>query len=736
MLAATAVVVAESSVRVSVGVVILAVAVGGTASLGIVHSILATIRRPIEVLQSINQGQFDIVLPEAGADEIGALIRALTHLRDIGREREALAAENARQHRIRVDAIATFEIGFALFDVDDRMFIRNPIYAAMHEDFAEAIKPPITFAAIQRECIARGLVDLGGRDPEVWLAMRTAHREQSDEAFEMRLGSRWVSIRERRTQDGFMAEVYTDITATKRREADLEKARNEAEQVNRLKSEFLANMSHELRTPLNAIIGYSQILNEDLEAVGGASTVNDLRKIEGAGSHLLGLINDILDLSKIEAGKMEVFIEEFGIAALVEDVRLMIEPLAVRNNVTLTVNLAPDLGAMRSDVTKLKQSLLNFLSNAFKFAGGGHAELNVWRGPGQVLFTVSDTGIGMTEEQMARLFQAFQQADNSTTRRYGGTGLGLAITRSFARMLGGDVSVRSAPGQGSTFTLSLPDTPLDAGPQRAAAPALRDLRSEPTPSGGLSPTATILVTDDEEASRRIIGSHLLRENYRVLYANSGLEAIDIARREKPDAITLDIMMPQVDGWTVLRTLKADPDLAQIPVVLVSLAADRGLGFTLGAAAVLSKPIDRAELIAALRSHNAVNAGGRVLIVEDDPAARTVALRTMDRLGLAHALTTNGQEALDWLAENAKPSLILLDLLMPVMDGFEFLERLRADPRWNAIPVLVLTAKALTETERRVLAAAAQHVTLKSGSGRQDLTEALSEVMPIAAVSTS
>jgi len=704
---------------------------GGFVAYAVSGSILRTIRQPLDVLESINRGELEVVLPAAaGEDEIGSLIRALGHLRDVEQERAALEAENARQHRIRVDAIATFDIGFALFDLEDRLFIRNPRFSALHEGMEDEVRPGITFAEIQRRCIEKGLIDLGDRDPEAWLAMRLDHRARDPERFEMRLGRSWIGVTERRSRDGFMVEVYSDITASKRREAELERARSEAEQVNRLKSEFLANMSHELRTPLNAIIGYSQILQEDARDGGNEALLDDLLKIEGAGSHLLSLINDILDLSKIEAGKMEVFVESFEVAALADEVRLMIEPLAARNTNRLSVSCAPGMGTMRSDHTKVKQALLNLLSNACKFTRDGQVELRIWRDPGRVLFAVNDSGIGMTDEQQAHLFQSFGQADSSTTRRYGGTGLGLAITRSFARMLGGDVTVRSVPGEGSTFTLSLPDTSLDVSSRSHATSSDDAAEPEPAPAGQpAEAVATILVTDDEEVSRRIIGTHLLRENYRILYASSGTEALEIARRERPDAITLDIMMPKVDGWTVLRTLKADPELASIPVVLISLAADRGLGFTLGAAAVLNKPVERAELLAALRAHNVANQGSPVLVVEDDPAAREVALRTLERLGLPYALTANGQEALDWLEAHATPCLILLDLMMPVMDGFSFLRHLRAEARWREVPVLVLTAKPLTQEERAVLSSATQHVAMKSGSGRKDLTEALSEAIP-------
>ncbi len=512
------------------------------------------------------------------------------------------------------------------------------------------------------------------------------------------------------------------------REVELDRARGAAEHADRVKSEFLANMSHELRTPLNAIIGYSQLLQEDAEDEGNTSAVADLKKIESAGKHLLSLINDILDLSKIEAGKMDVFIEPVDIAALAEDVRLMVAPLAARNANTLSVVLDPGVDSMRSDHTKVKQSLLNLLSNACKFTREGRVDLTIQRDPeraGMLLFVVNDTGVGMTEAQQARLFEAFTQADSSTTRQYGGTGLGLVITRSFARMLGGDVSVRSAPGEGSTFTLALPLMPATAEP---AESDVTEPDAYPAGPVAAEARATVLLTDDDPASRRIIGAHLVREGYRVTYAQSGVEALELARRERPDAITLDIMMPQPDGWSVLQALKADPELASIPVVLISITADRNLGLALGAAAVLSKPVDRAELAAALREHCAVPDGEAVLIVEDDAATRQLSERTIERMGLRAALAADGQAALDWLETNAPPALILLDLLMPVMDGFAFLRHLRARAAWRDIPVLVLTAKTLTAEEREALAAATQRVVGKGDSAHLGLTQMLSEAI--------
>ncbi len=722
----------DTAKRVALAVIAAAVVLGVLLTVLVLRSILVPLRSLVIAIGGVTSGDADVVLPPDLGDEMGAMVRATALLRESQRERQRLAAEAEAQRRRLADAIGSIHEGFALYDAEDRLVVFNDTYASLHEGLRDILHPGASFEQVLREAIARGVVEPDG-DPEAWIAMRLRRRRAQGGPLELHFGPRWVRVTERRTHDGGTVAVYADITDIKQREVELDRARGAAEHADRVKSEFLANMSHELRTPLNAIIGYSQLLQEDAEDEGNTSTVADLKKIESAGKHLLNLINDILDLSKIEAGKMDVFIEQIDVAALVEDVRLMVEPLAARNANTLSVELEPELGAMQSDHTKVKQSLLNLLSNACKFTKEGRVALTIRRDPERsdmLLFAVSDTGVGMTEAQQARLFEAFTQADSSTTRQYGGTGLGLVITRSFARMLGGDVSVRSAPGEGSTFTLSLPQMPLPAEPAESDAPA-----PDAYPAGppAVEARATVLLTDDEPASRRIIGAHLAREGYRVIYAQSGAEALELARRERPDAITLDIMMPQLDGWSVLQALKADPELAAIPVVLISITADRNLGFALGAAAVLSKPVDRAQLAAALREHCAIPDGEAVLIVEDDAATRALSERTIERMGLRAASTANGQQALDWLEANPPPALILLDLLMPVMDGFAFLRHLRARAAWRVIPVLVLTAKTLTAEEREALMATTQRIVGKGESAHLGLTQVLSETIGQSAI---
>jgi signal transduction histidine kinase/CheY-like chemotaxis protein len=482
---------------------------------------------------------------------------------------------------------------------------------------------------------------------------------------------------------------------------EAERARAEAEAASRTKSIFLANMSHELRTPLNAIIGYSEILVEDAADRGDTTTVGDLQKIQGAGKHLLDLINGILDLSKIEAGRMDVYLEQIYLAKLVEDVRTIVEPLVKKNGNALLIRCAPDIGSMRTDLTKLKQSLINLLSNAAKFTQNGTVTLAVSReqppaGPARFTFHVSDTGIGMNEEQLGRLFQAFTQADSSTTRHYGGTGLGLTITRHFASMLGGTIQVTSKSGEGSSFIMTLPDQPIPASAPAAPAMPVAAAKDEAT---GL----TVLVVDDDPAVHDLLTATLTKENYRLLHARDGAEALEILRKTPPDIVTLDVMMPKVDGWSVLGMMKSDPALDHIPVIMVTIVDDRNLGYSLGASEFMTKPIDRARLLALVRRFAGHEPQARVLIVDDDPEVRDIVRTTLESSGLKTFQAANGRAAIEWLERHPPPSLILLDLLMPEMDGLEFINRIQDQGKLVDVPIVVLTAKELSAQERAFLA---------------------------------
>ena len=479
--------------------------------------------------------------------------------------------------------------------------------------------------------------------------------------------------------------------------------RQRAEEALRLasqhKSQFLANMSHELRTPLNAIIGITEMLHEDSQELGRVEEFEPLERVLRAARHLLALINDILDLSKIEAGRMDFHVESFAIDTVVQDVIQTVATLAEKNENTLEVDCDRGAGTMLADQRRLRQVLLNLTGNAAKFTQKGRITLRVRRTASEegdwVVISVADTGIGMTAEQQTRLFQDFMQADVSTTRKYGGTGLGLAISRRICQMMGGDISVDSEPGKGSTFTLRLPaEAASTAAPKPAAIPQ-QTARAIPPQQAPL-----ILVVDDDDAVRQVTTRFLAREGFSVATASGGREGLRLARELQPAAITLDIMMPDLDGWTVLAAIKGDPATAGIPVVLMTIVDERSRGYALGAADYMVKPIDWGGLAGVL--HGICDSAGRnVLVVDDDEALRAGLRHVLQRDGWQVAEAQNGRVALDRLAQSA-PDVIVVDLMMPEMNGFELLDALRSSERWRDIPILVLTAKDLTPEDRTSL----------------------------------
>jgi len=553
----------------------------------------------------------------------------------------------------------------------------------------------------------------------------------------------------------------------KKAEADLEKAREVAEEASRAKSLFLANMSHELRTPLNAILGYSEMLGEEAAELELEDFVPDLERINSAGKHLLALINDILDLSKIEAGKMELFVESFDVGAMIEDVASTLQRTIEGNGNTLRIEYS-NLGEMQADATKVRQCLLNLLANAAKFTKNGQITLEAHRermesldektvGREWMVFQVTDSGIGMSAEQVVKLFQSFAQADASTTRKFGGTGLGLALTRRFTQMMGGDVSVQSESEKGSTFTIKIParadashadalenenteseetsanekvhDQSSVEDALFAATKAEREAESE---DSEMLVGRCVLVIDDDAAQRELMRRFLEKEGFPSQTAAGGEEGLRLARQLKPVAITLDVMMSGMDGWSVLTTLKADAELHDIPVIMLTMVDDKNRGYALGAADYITKPVDRARLSHILEKYVCCNPPCPVLLIEDDEMTRHMMRQMLEREGWTVDEAPNGREALEVMERN-RPELILLDLMMPEMDGFDFAAQMHARAEWRSIPIIVLTAKELTADDRLRLNGYVQKVLQKTGQSREELMRQVRDLVARCAV---
>lgn len=559
------------------------------------------------------------------------------------------------------------------------------------------------------------------------------------------LGRRVMLLNARKLQAGHHGELIVlameDVTERRRAEEEAVAAKEASEAANQTKSMFLANMSHELRTPLNAIVGYSEMLHEEASEQGLDSFAVDLDKIHASGRQLLGLINDILDLSKIEAGKMELFLEDFDLKFLIDDVATTIGPMVKKNANVLKIECSADIGGMRADQAKVRQALFNLLSNAAKFTHEGSVTLHAVRERMDraewIVFRVIDTGIGLSPEKLLRLFQDFTQADASTTRKFGGTGLGLALTRRFCQMMGGDVTVQSKEGDGSIFTIKLPavvsqlEIPRSEDPRGEDAPTASIERRTGDPSP--APGTCVLVIDDNGSQRDLMRRFLVKEGYCVRTAATGEEGLRLAREMLPIAITLDVLMPGMDGWEVLKALKDDPALAEIPVIMLTMVDDAERGMTLGATEYLTKPVNRHRMANILERYACSASVCPVLVVEDDESVRTSMRLLLEKNGCKVAEAENGKTALA-LMEKDRPTLIFLDLRMEVMDGFEFVEQVRLHAEWRSIPIIVVTAQDLTSGERKRLNGNVEMILHKSGQSKERFLTQISDALSNSAVS--
>ena len=640
---------------------------------------------------------------------------------DVTERRRAQALVEQSRARL-ADAIESISDGFALWDQDDRLVLFNKRSQEIL-NLPDLFVAGVRFEDVIQPLVHRAYYDPSVGDTEAWFEKRLTLHRNAPSAHELKLADgTWLRVGEHRTQEGGTVTTWTDITTIKQREAELaemvghlEVARDEAMEASRTKSSFLANMSHELRTPLNAIIGLTELLCDNAARFGTEKALEPLRRVLRAGRHLLSLINDILDLSKIEAGKMDLTLESVAIRPVVDEMLGTARPLAEQNNNALELDCSDGIGSVHADNMRLRQILLNLLSNACKFTKAGTVCLRVTTvseaGRGWVNFAISDTGIGMAEEQLGRLFQEFTQADASTTRQFGGTGLGLAISRKLCRLMGGDITVTSVPGSGSTFTVRLP---AEAETVLAAASA-----PEATAAAEDSAHGTVLVIDDDATARELIAGHLAGTGFSVETAANGVEGLKKARALRPAAITLDIMMPDIDGWTVLAALRGEPALADIPVVIVTILDEPRRGIALGAAGYMTKPIDRDRLVEILSRYRRANRSGTVLVVEDDEEQRRLVRELLGARGWVVREAVNGRFALDALKEGL-PDIVLLDLMMPEMDGFELVAALQANPAWRDIPVVVVTALDLSAEDRRRLNGGVEQILSKNAHSPAEL----------------
>ena len=624
----------------------------------------------------------------------------------------------SRSRRLLAEVVGRAPVGIALLDADRAVSMSNHAFSSIlgvaeNVDGAPLARiAPVVARELERDiaaAIERGATPSDDAGRVLDLTDERGPRHVRVAAFPVALETRGDLYARG------AAVVVSDVTRQREDARELELARDEAMSANRAKSAFVANMSHELRTPLTSILGYGELLEEELAEGGGERFVDDVAKIKANARHLLGLINNVLDLSKIEARKADVRPVRFSLAALLSDVEATASGLMPQNNNRFEFELDDPGAAMTTDDLKLKQILINLIGNAAKFTRDGSIKLAVKGAPeGRVAFSVSDTGIGMTREQVDKLFQRFNQADETTTRKYGGTGLGLSLTRALARLLGGDIAVESEPGRGSTFVVDLPSRHAAAAP----SPEERGAGEAPAPGAGF-----VLVVDDDPSARDILRRILEREGFNVATTSSAEEALAIARDTPPAAILLDVMLPGADGWDALDQLRRDPRTRDIPVVVQTVLDEENVAYALGAAGFLQKPVSAARLREALESAHVEPAGRDILVLDDDEDTQTLVGETLRGEGWTVRSARDGAAALEEM-RRSRPDMLVVDLAMPGMDGYDFVGKVRGNPRWDRVPIVVLTAGDVARKEARALAGATSAIVRKGGMPRGDFAKTL------------
>tara|TARA_Y100000816_G_scaffold45954_1_gene28785 strand:+ start:702 stop:3689 length:2988 start_codon:yes stop_codon:yes gene_type:complete len=614
-------------------------------------SVFGGVNKAIEVLQALTSGDLNKTMPQrrglfrSEEDEVGELAKALEIYRGHLNEMETIRAEQARRRKERDSAIIEkMSILADELEGDSRTLILNDIN--------------------KMQSLAQESSQDKGEEASVEL-MTVAFTRMADEV-----------------------QVLID-TRTK----EMEESRDEALEANEQRSKFFANMSHELRTPLNAILGYGEMLYEECEDLGYEDLLPDLQKITSAGTHLLSLINNILDLSKIESGKMELYLTSFEIEKVVETLRDINAPLATKNDNGFKINVQDAIGSMTQDETKLRQCVTNFLSNAFKFTKGGLVTLDVFSlekdGEDMIEFKVTDNGDGMSEEGVAKVFEEYEQAERSTSATHGGTGLGLPISKRFAELMGGGVSVTSEKGVGSVFSIFIPRICEDQ----------EEVENEEI--GSLQGENICVLIDDDIAMHDLIRRTVKKAGMTLIGATNGEQGLNMIREAKPKLILLDVLMPGRDGWSILKECKSDAEIKDIPVVMVSQMSQESLAFSLGADDYLTKPIDRDKFLKIVQElTGSFKDNNKILIVDDDENTRDILGRALEDSGYEAFLAKDGKEGLDSLSVN--PALIVLDLEMPRMDGFEFLEKFVEMEFEQKPSVVVYSGKNLSEVQEELL----------------------------------